>query len=138
MTFLLFIGVLQFLSLSVLERDCEEKLKELNDTLQSRIPELVSIGAPFIQKMSQGKAHLVVLLEDCPAANSDDTIRQHYYEMYVGESHETHNVRWYHFYIHKNLKEILIYDPAEDSYSRLEDVRQSESWKRDWKSRERK
>ncbi len=111
-------------------------LKELNDTLQTRVPELTKIGGPFVEKTSKGKANLVVLLIDCPAMNSDDTIRQHYYEIYVGESHETHNLRWYHFYIHKNLKDILVYDPADDIFRQLEDVRRSEAWKNEWLQRQ--
>ena len=35
---------------------------------------------------------------------------KNYYMVYIGESHETHNVRWNTFYVKKDLTEILIDD----------------------------
>jgi len=114
--------------------------QEMNDTLDAilfqQIPELQSFG-PYIEGLSKGEAHAMIMNRSCPDPNAKDTIDRDYYEMYVGEDHDDHTVRIYGIFINKDLKHILVYDAVDDSYTPLEKVRQTKKWKRDWARRKR-
>jgi hypothetical protein len=117
------------------ERECDEMLDTLAQVLEMYVPELQEIAAPFIERASGGKAHLMTRIIHCADAMQEDTIRHDYYEMYVGESHSDHALRWYAFFIKENLKDILVYDPVKDLYIPLEQARVSKQWKEAWEAR---
>ena len=116
--------------------DCDEMYDTLDAVLFQQIPEMESFGL-YIEGLSKGKAHAMIMIRNCPEAGSKDTIERDYYELYIGEDHPTHTVRIYGIFIHKNLKKILVYDTVKDIYEPLEKVRQTKKWKRDWEIRKR-
>ncbi|MFZ3064548.1 MAG: hypothetical protein WA277_04595 [Nitrospirota bacterium] len=91
------------------------KSDELINYLYKEVPELNKL-ANEIEKKSKGAVRLIIYVAGEPNKNSQNRYDREYYAMYVGENHKTHNVNIYWLLIHKDTKEILFHDIAEEEY----------------------
>jgi len=96
--------------------------EEVINYLFNNVSELKQLGED-IEEKSEGKARLMMYVEAEPNAKAVNEYEKNYYQIYVGESHETHKVMVYRFLIHKNTKEILYIDPITFTPISLEEWR---------------
>lgn len=91
------------------------KSDELINYLYKEVPELNNL-ANEIKEKSKGAVRLTIYVAGEPNKSSQNKYDREYYTIYIGESHKTHNVNIYWLLIHKDTKEILFHDIAEDEY----------------------
>ncbi len=92
-----------------------EKVQVMEEKVLNVIFELTEVkdylnGIDKYNKKNNKNVKLVTLIQSTPNSKSTNVLDKNYYCVYVGESHETHDVRWNTFYVNKNLTEILIDD----------------------------
>ncbi|WP_312502904.1 hypothetical protein [Lacrimispora sp.] len=113
--------------------------EEIEQFLYHEVPELDNY-AEYISNQSAGEANLTIRIDTTPIdiyknGESSEYLGK-YYAIYVGESRDSHNVRWDSFYVSENLDNVLWEDVirAKDSefdmYT-LEEWRNSSHY-RDW------
>lgn len=99
--------------------------------LNRQIPEIAAF-ADYIEKESNGTAHLTIRLPDDPSPvynpGNEGTLRGYYYCFYVGESHEDHTVNWAWFYVKDDLTEILWEDMIDAEKKSIREWRCSEQY----------
>ncbi len=83
------------------------------------LPEVVE-RAKYIEKETQGKRHLVIMIAEKPKEKT-----QNYYWVKVGENLETNFVTHYNFYVYKEKYEIKYYDTVNDTIINLETWRKN-------------
>lgn len=93
--------------------------------LMSKVPEIDKWGQE-IEKNSKGSAHIVVYIENQPNKNETNKYMRDYYTLYVGEAHTDHTVNICRFLVHKDTKEILVYDVISNTYLTLQDWRKTQ------------
>lgn len=113
---------------------CEDKLVELTEALNKRIPELQTIGVPYVDRITDGDGELVYYIEQCPEPHSDTLISK-YYRMSVGYSTEETGYYWYGFWVRTDLANIMLFDFETGSRMQLEEARASQKWTDDWNMR---
>jgi len=123
------------------DRNCTGMIHTLDSLLQLQVPEIDSLGA-FISETSEKQVTLGIYIHKCPDPNSIDTIKQNYYEICIGEDgcirsesekryiyNQKPSKLLFSFFIKKDLKETLYFDPRMKTYLPIDQVRQTESWK---------
>jgi hypothetical protein len=104
--------------------------------LEARVPELREIGAAYIERETRGERQLVFYVRRCPVPIEGDTLSTHYYEVHAGMGGaETFPEAWYKFYVHDNLRTVLLYDSSAGKLRTVEAVRQSDAWRAEWEAR---
>lgn len=93
--------------------------------VMSKVPEIEKWGQE-IKQSSNGKSKLVVYIENEPNNSATDKYQKDYYTLYVGESQPDHTVNICRFLIHKDTKEIVVYDVVNDKYITLQEWRQTQ------------
>jgi len=78
------------------------------DYLNRNVPEIAEFREQ-IEKNSEGKISVIMRVDDVPDNNSKSEYKD-FYDIYVGENHPNHTVRWNSFYVHKDLNKILVSD----------------------------
>lgn len=102
-------------------------VKNTDDQITEYLKDNVSEVKSFIQALEGNNSGVkaIVYVEREPDPNSNNVYLKNYYGIYVGESHQDHNVNVYRFAINKDTKEILYYDVVNDKYESLSDWRKS-------------
>lgn len=96
---------------STLEEGIESSTtEEIERFFSQEVPELDKY-AEYIYSQSAGEAHLTVRVDTNPIdiyKNGENSqYLGKYYAIYVGESWESHDVRWDSFYVSENLDNVL-------------------------------
>ncbi|KAB2877438.1 hypothetical protein F9K33_16410 [bacterium] len=87
--------------------------------LKKNVPELSQFEKTLADHtISTGDTVKVVfrLEPDEKSIKLNDAERKNYLEVYVGESHKTHNVRWETFRVSKTFTHIFVYDVSRDTF----------------------
>lgn len=103
----------------VLYNGVETNFGETQENIEDKVYDLV-FNLPEVQvffdnidkynKKNNKNVKMVSMIQTKPSSTATDNLDRNYYMVYIGESHETHNVRWNTFYVKKDLTEILIDD----------------------------
>lgn len=101
----------------------DETIK-IEEYLETSVPELINYKQ-FIEKQSNGKAHLIVET-DISLLKIEE---KKFYPVYVGEQWDDHRVNWEWFYVSEQMDEILWYDLINDEFYSLEEWRNSKEYR---------
>jgi hypothetical protein len=118
------------------ESPCEDKLKELTKALNDRIPELQTIGVPYVERITDGDAELAYYIEQCPTPHAD-TLISNYYRMTVGYTTNMIDQYWYGFWVRADLANIILFDFESETRMPLEEARASQQWTNVWNMRKK-
>lgn len=97
---------------------------QIEEYLETSVPELIDYKQ-FIEKQSNGEAHLIVESDFSLLKIGD----RRFYPVYVGEQWDDHRVNWEWFYVSGQMDEILWYDLVDDEYYSLEEWRNSKEYR---------
>ncbi len=86
----------------------EMMLNRISEYLFQQVPEIKHFSN-FIAKRDSA-VHFVYYIESYPDPKSSNPYKKEYYEVYVGESHTDHQVRWNTFLVRKDFNGILVRD----------------------------
>jgi hypothetical protein len=112
--------------------DCESQRSAMDAAIRRMIPEITTIGDPYVERTTGGKAKLNFTIERCASAAAPDTISQNYHILTYGYVVDTIPTYWYGFYLHKDLNSMIVYDFPTKMQLPLDEIRKTREWIMQW------
>ncbi len=96
----------------------------LNRVLQ--LPGLTDVLSRFDDLYNRDSIQSTMYVEGVPNDSAKTPMERKYYQVYVGESHTDHTVRWFTILVSKDLQTLKYYDVIEDR------IRPAGYWRTQW------
>jgi hypothetical protein len=91
-----------------------------------QIPDFMDVLSRFNDYYRRDSVESILYVEGTPNDSGGTAIQRKYYQVYVGESHSDHSVRWFSLLVAKDLQTVKFYDIVEDR------VRPLGYWRTQW------